>query len=256
MPHHRRRRQKRRLRRHDSASDDSDASSDSSVMGAAAAGPAVATGRVSDRHFHIRHLTANLVPQFFAWLMELRDVQRDCDQGAPLVTIDSGGGVVRSALAVSSLIHMSPVPLRVLVLSRCWSSATIIFLSFPMRFRFALPHATFMVHFGTEEIRYTSKEEQRLRLHHNEGIDNAYNQILLSACTKSHARRSLAERLSRHEPMFFTVEEVVRMGWLPDTYNPETTRDLLHEVLVGNSQTDTQDGEKAEDATAATVEMS
>ena len=146
------------------------------------------------------------------WVMQLSD--GDEHTRPPLITIDSTGGVLSAALATSSILKSSSAPIHVLNLSRCWSSAVAIFLSVPVERRLAMPHSTFMIHFGTQEIKYTSKQEQEAELAFNEAEDRAYDAILLNACTLSVAKRKLEHQLTRHESVYIHCSEAARMGWI------------------------------------------
>ena len=173
--------------------------------------------------FHITTISPKVLNAFTTWLLHTLPSQRPRPTRRALVTIDSDGGNLQSALAMSDLLQLSEVPVHMLVLGRCSSSAVLLLVSVPRARRSALPTAQFMLHFGTVANEYHSLVERRESNAKSDRLDMVYNYRVLRACRGAAARRAVAVMLRGQHDSYFTVKQAVKWGILPRPAATTTT---------------------------------
>ena len=184
--------------------------------------------------FHVADIEWGDCAKLSQWLFDTTP-KLVAQEKLPLVTIDSNGGLVDTALAMADLLAACPVQVRVLVLSRCWSAAMALFVAVPHRQRFALPTSSFMVHFGVCNVEFRSVQEMQSEIQHRLALDKIYNRRVSRGCARLKDGAGGDAGVRSHHNIYFTARDAHAWGLLPK--RPRSSlRKLMAHVFDANSK--------------------
>lgn len=144
---------------------------------------------------------------FQSFLSEFIELEHE--HNTIVLYLSSPGGNVRVAISIYDLIKSSKANVHVVVIGTCYSAANIILQG--CQKRYALPHASFMVHAGSSELSETHYSEVPAAMRLDRTEMKLADALAASRCTDPTTLKRLYRRGE-----YFSSETAKKLGLIDD----------------------------------------